>query len=196
MIQELNLQENDQEIHILVIRSARKSLGLEVRDQNTVLARIPVRLPDRELKQFVETHREWILKKTQIAAQREENRKATPAPPLESLSKTDRMKIQLKIGKRVRHYCEIMGVKVGWVTVKNQKTRWGSCSSAGNLNFNWRLIFAPPAVLDYVVVHELAHRKEMNHSAAFYAIVEQVLPDYRSSQKWLRENGHQLWLRK
>ena len=111
MIQELNLQENDQEIHILVIRSARKSLGLEVRDQNTVLARIPARLPDRELKQFVETHREWILKKTQIAAQREENRKATPAPPLESLSKTDRMKIQLKIGKRVRHYCEIMGVK-------------------------------------------------------------------------------------
>ena len=83
MIQELNLQENDQEIHILVIRSARKSLGLEVRDQNTVLARIPARLPDRELKQFVETHREWILKKTRIAAQREENRKATPAPPLE-----------------------------------------------------------------------------------------------------------------
>ena len=89
-----------------------------------------------------------------------------------------------------------MNVSYGRISIREQKTRWGSCSSAGNLNFNWRLIFAPPAVLDYVVVHELAHRKEMNHSAAFYAIVEQVLPDYRSSQKWLRENGHQLWLRK
>ena len=187
MIQELNLQENDQEIHILVIRSARKSLGLEVRDQNTVLARIPARLPDRELKQFVETHREWILKKTQIAAQREEKRKATPAPPLESLSKTDRMKIQLKIGKRVRHYCEIMGVTVGWVTVKNQKTRWGSCSAKGNVNFNYQLAFLPEELLDYVVIHELAHRRHMDHSKEFWAEVERYCPDYRERREMLKQ---------
>ena len=98
--------------------------------------------------------------------------------------------------RQVCFYADRMNVSYGRISIREQKTRWGSCSNAGNLNFNWRLIFAPPAVLDYVVVHELAHRKEMNHSAAFYAIVEQVLPDYRSSQKWLRENGHQLWLRK
>lgn len=92
---------------------ARKSLGLEVRDANTVLARIPARVSDRELKAFVEAHRDWILEKTAVMAEREANRKTTPAPPPELLSKSDRMKIQLKIGKRVRHYCEIMGVTVG-----------------------------------------------------------------------------------
>ena len=82
-----------------------------------------------------------------------------------------------------------MGVTYGRISIREQKTRWGSCSSKGNLNFNWRLIFAPPEVLDYVVVHELAHRKEMNHSKAFYAIVESIMPDYRKWKKWLKENG-------
>lgn len=136
MITEWSIKKADGrgEIRISVIRSARKSLGLEVRDANTVLARIPTRVSDRELKAFVENHRSWILEKTAVMAEREENRKSTPAPPPELLSKTDRMKIQLKIGKQVRHYCEAMGVTVGYVTVKNQKTRWGSCSAKGNVN--------------------------------------------------------------
>ena len=75
-------------------------------------------------------------------------------------------------------------VSYGRISIREQKTRWGSCSSKGNLNFNWRLILAPEEVLDYVVVHELAHRREMNHSKAFYAIVESVLPDIE-----LRGNG-------
>ena len=130
MITEWSIKKTDGlgEIRISVIRSARKSLGLEVRDANTVLARIPTRVSDRELKAFVENHRSWILEKTAVMAEREENRKSTPAPLPELLSKTDWMKIQLKIGKRVRHYCETMGVTVGYVTVKSQKTRWGSCS--------------------------------------------------------------------
>ena len=78
-------------------------------------------------------------------------------------------------------------------SIREQKTRWGSCSSKGNLNFNWRLIFAPEEVLDYIVVHELAHRREMNHSQAFYDIVESVLPEYKKEQKWLREHGESLW---
>ena len=112
MITEWSIKKADGrgKIRISVIRSARKSLGLEVRDANTVLARIPTRVSDRELKAFVENHRSWILEKTAVMAEREENRKSTPAPPPELLSKTDRMKIQLKIGKRVRYYCETMGV--------------------------------------------------------------------------------------
>ena len=86
-----------------------------------------------------------------------------------------------------------MGVSYGRISIREQKTRWGSCSSKGNLNFNWRLIFAPEAVLDYVVVHELAHRKEMNHSPAFYTVVESVLPDYQKARKWLKDNGQTLW---
>ena len=189
MITELSIKEAAGlgEIRISVIRSARKSLGLEVRDANTVLARIPTRVSDRELKAFVENHRSWILEKTEVMAEREEKRKSTPAPPPELLSKTDRMKIQLKIGKRVRHYCEAMGVTVGYVTVKNQKTRWGSCSAKGNVNFNYQLAFLPDELLDYVVIHELAHRRHMNHSRAFWAEVEKYCPDYRERRAALKE---------
>lgn len=189
MITEWSIKKADGrgEIRISVIRSARKSLGLEVRDANTVLARIPTRVSDRELKAFVENHRSWILEKTAVMAEREENRKSTPAPPPELLSKTDRMKIQLKIGKRVRHYCEKMGVTVGYVTVKNQKTRWGSCSAKGNVNFNYQLAFLPDELLDYVVIHELAHRRHMNHSRAFWAEVEKYCPDYLERREQLKE---------
>ena len=189
MITEWSIKKADGrgEIRISVIRSARKSLGLEVRDANTVLARIPTRVSDRELKAFVENHRSWILEKTEVMAEREEKRKSTPAPPPELLSKTDRMKIQLKIGKRVRHYCEAMGVTVGYVTVKNQKTRWGSCSAKGNVNFNYQLAFLPGELLDYVVIHELAHRRHMNHSRAFWAEVETYCPDYLERREQLKE---------
>ena len=189
MITEWSIKKADGrgEIRISVIRSARKSLGLEVRDANTVLARIPTRVSDRELKAFVENQRGWILEKTEVMAEREEKRKSTPAPPPELLSKTDRMKIQLKIGKRVRHYCEAMGVTVGYVTVKNQKTRWGSCSAKGNVNFNYQLAFLPDELLDYVVIHELAHRRHMNHSRAFWAEVEKYCPDYLERREQLKE---------
>ena len=79
-----------------------------------------------------------------------------------------------------------------FITIRNQKTRWGSCSSKGNLNFNCLLMLTPPEVIDYVVVHELCHRKEMNHSGAFWAEVEKVLPDYKEQVKWLKENGGQI----
>ena len=189
MITEWSIKKADGrgEIRISVIRSARKSLGLEVRDANTVLARIPTRVSDRELKAFVENHRSWILEKTEVMAEREKKRKSTPAPQPELLSKTDRMKIQLKIGKRVRHYCEAMGVTVGSVTVKNQKTRWGSCSAKGNVNFNYQLAFLPDELLDYVVIHELAHRRHMNHSRAFWAEVEKYCPDYPERREQLKE---------
>ena len=70
-----------------------------------------------------------------------------------------------------------------------KKIRWGSCSTKGNLNFNWKLVLMPPEILDYVVVHELAHRLQMNHSAAFWAEVGKILPDYRERRQWLKVNG-------
>ena len=89
--------------------------------------------------------------------------------------------------QRVEYYARMMGVSYGRITIREQKTRWGSCSGKGNLNFNWKLTLMPPEILDYVVVHELAHRKEMNHSRDFWKIVEQVLPDYQERRKRLHE---------
>ena len=91
--------------------------------------------------------------------------------------------------ERVSYYAREIGVDYGRITIRQQKTRWGSCTSEGNLNFNWLLMLAPPEILDYVVVHELCHRKEMNHSAAFWREVEHILPDYRERKKWLKDNG-------
>ncbi len=84
--------------------------------------------------------------------------------------------------------------RVNQIRIKDQKTRWGSCSSKNNLNFSWRLIMAPERVLDYVVVHELCHLTHMNHGKEFWALVESVMPDYKDCKKWLRENEKSLTL--
>ena len=93
---------------------------------------------------------------------------------------------------RVMHFQQSTGGNVNEIHIKDQKTRWGSCSSKRNLNFNWRLVMAPPEVLDYVVVHELSHLTHMNHSRDFWELVGQVMPEYKQMRKWLRENGHLL----
>ena len=90
------------------------------------------------------------------------------------------------------YFAEKIGVSYGRITLRQQKTRWGSCSANGNLNFNWLLILAPPEVLDYVVVHELCHRRQMNHSQAFWNEVSAVLPGYKEQKKWLKDNGWKL----
>lgn len=94
--------------------------------------------------------------------------------------------------QRLEHYAPMVGRRPGRVTIREQRTRWGSCSNLGNLNFNWKLIMAPPQALDYVVVHELCHLFELNHSRRFWDRVAAVMPDYADQVKWLKENGHML----
>lgn len=91
------------------------------------------------------------------------------------------------VPQRVAWYADRMGVTYEKITIREQKTRWGSCSSTGSLNFNWKLMLLPQELLDYVVVHELAHRKVMNHSPAFWAVVEAELPNYRELRAKLKE---------
>ena len=93
------------------------------------------------------------------------------------------------IAQRVREYAATLGVAYSRLTIRDGRSRWGSCSSLGGLNFSWRLILAPPEVLDYVVIHELAHLRELNHSPRFWAIVAAHCPDYRTQQRWLKEHG-------
>lgn len=90
---------------------------------------------------------------------------------------------------RLKFFQKKLGVEYNSIRIKNQKTRWGSCSRKKNLNFNWKLLLAPAEIIDYVIVHELCHLRYMNHSDKFWAAVEQVFPSYKEHRKWLRENG-------
>ena len=96
------------------------------------------------------------------------------------------------IPARVAYFAPLVGVTYGRITIRNQRSRWGSCSSKGNLNFNCLLMLAPPEVLDSVIVHELCHRLEMNHSKRFYDEVLRVYPAYHRWNKWLKEHGNEL----
>ena len=183
-------------IKVKIIRSARKTLAVEVRPEG-VIVRAPRLLSNRQIERFVQEHRDWIEKKwakVQEAARKrkEEEEKGT----LRKLSFEDLKKLAEQAKKvipgRVRYYAPQIGVTYGRITIRAQKTRWGSCSAKGNLNFNCLLMLTPQEVLDSVVVHELCHRKEMNHSARLYGEVRRVFPEYDRWHRWLKINGSDL----
>ena len=170
-----------------VIRSGRKTLALEITEDGLVV-RAPLRVSDAEIKSFILQHKSWIEKHLKKAEERQkagENIVPLTYEEIKALA-DEALKV---IPERVRYYAPKVGVTYGRITIRNQRTKWGSCSSKGNLNFNCLLMLAPPEVLDSVVVHELCHLKEMNHSDRFYAEVLRVYPDYPKWNKWLKENG-------
>ena len=172
---------------VFIKRSSRKSLSLEIMPDGNVLARAPRRMPEREIWAFIREKEDWIRVHRGQRMERAADAAADPISPGQIRELAD---VALRVlPERCRYFAGIMGVSFGRITIRNQKTRWGSCSSNGNLNFNCLLMLAPPEVRDYVVVHELAHRKEMNHSPRFWKEVGRVLPDYRERIAWLKENG-------
>lgn len=176
---------------IQVIRSNRRTIGLEITPDMQVIVRAPYRVPERTLRRFVEERADWLETHLAKMAARKAEQQHRPQSP--KLTEADlRMLVnQAKevIPNRVQYYAPIVGVDYGRITIRNQRTRWGSCSGKGNLNFNCLLMLTPPQVVDYVVVHELCHRLEMNHSSRFWAQVERVYPNYRQAKKWLKDNG-------
>ena len=156
-----------------------------------LIVRAPLFVTDGEIQRFLEKNKKWVESHLAKAQEREE-KKQTVRKLSENEIRALAEKAMREIPPRVAHYAPLVGVTYGRITIRNQRTKWGSCSSKGNLNFNCLLMLAPPEVLDCIVVHELCHRKEMNHSQRFYAEVLRVMPDYRERYKWLKENGHML----
>ena len=170
-----------------LIRSDRKTVALQLKGEELIV-RAPARMKQCDIDAFVRAHADWIEKHR--AKIREEQKKTEDIPLLtneELHALAD--KALAVIPPRVRYYAARMGVTYGKITVRNQRTRWGSCTAQGNLNFNCLLMLFPDEVIDSVVVHELCHRKHMNHSAKFYKEVERVFPEYRKWDRWLKENG-------
>lgn len=167
-----------------LIRSKRKTLALQVNGQR-VIVRAPMGTPLRTIEKFVAEHESWIEKKLRKNAEAS----AGIVPLTEAELKALRKKAKEYIPGRVAYYAPKVGVSYERIAIRCQHSKWGSCSSKGNLNFNCLLMLTPPEVIDSVVVHELCHRKEMNHSPKFYALVRSVYPDYDACHKWLKENG-------
>ena len=169
-------------------------MGLELRPEGLVV-RAPLRATNGQIEYFVEQHRQWI-RQHQEKLERQK-RQAAELPALTKVELKELAEIARRyIPERVRYYAPRVGVDYGSITIRSQRSRWGSCSSKGNLSFNCLLMLAPPEVIDSVVVHELCHRREMNHSAAFYAHVLRVFPEYRTWNRWLKENGPALLLQR
>ncbi len=176
-----------------LIRSRRRSLGLEVRD-GEVIVRAPYLASKRKIERFVAEHEGWIEKHLRLESERRERLNGVKPLNDAELKELLRQAKQV-IPQRVAYYAPLVGVTYGRITIRHQRSRWGSCSRKGNLNFNCLLMLAPPEVLDSVVVHELCHLKEMNHSKRFYAEVLRVFPEYYRWHSWLKNNGDELMWR-
>lgn len=181
-----------------LIRSERKTIAIELNTDGAVIVRAPRRCSKTIIETFLKEKQDWIQKKQKELTIKKEEREAKQEqmiPWSERDYQNARELARHVLAQKTELYASLMQVTYERICIRDQKTRWGSCSGKGSLNFNWRLILGPEEVLDYVVVHELAHRKEMNHSPAFWKIVESVLPDYKRRRQWLKQHGGELMLR-
>lgn len=177
-------------IPAVVLRSSRRTLAMSFEDRGLVI-RAPLRCGRERIAAFLRAQQPWLEKQGKLWLARRETLSALT--PLTS-DQLDALRAEAKavFPARVAHYAPLIGVDYGTVTIRAQKTRWGSCSVRGNLSFNCLLLLAPAEVLDSVVVHELCHLKHMNHSPAFYAAVTQAFPNYAPCRDWLKAHGDEL----
>ena len=169
-----------------IIKSDRTTIAIQIKPDDQVVVRCPKRMRIEEVRRFVESKTDWIEK--HLAKRPLQNVVKYTPKEVEQL----REQARKLVTERVRYYAAIIGVTYGQIAIRTQHTRWGSCSSKGSLNFNCLLALVPPEVLDYVVVHELCHRKELNHSDRFWNEVRQIIPNYKVQKKWLKDNGSPL----
>ena len=177
-------------MEVTVIKTKRKTVAIQVNSDLTVTIRVPEQATKRDVQRILKEKENWIQKHLEDIKR---EKAAFDESGAEQLTKDEINELANRalkhIPERVAYFSKIIGVDYGGITIRNQKTRWGSCSSKGNLNFNCLLMLMPAEVIDYVVVHEQCHRKEMNHSKAFWSEVAKVIPDYKAQVKWLKDEG-------
>ncbi|MGN0279692.1 MAG: M48 family metallopeptidase [Lachnospiraceae bacterium] len=195
-IYRIKYQSKLYELPYTVKYSNRRSFSISISPDEGLVLRVPFRTSDRELQHILLEKQHWIITRYLEMQEKEKNR------PVSDLTDAQRAALEKRyinaakeyFPKRVAYFQQFTGGTYNRITIRDQKTRWGSCSARGTLSFNWRLMLAPPAILDYVVVHELCHLTHMDHSPAFWQAVGKVYPDYRTARKWLKDHGQELVL--
>lgn len=179
------------EYNVEVRRSKRKSAAIKITADMQIVVYVPLYVSDNEIERMVISKSKWIdehmLKVQSTIDERSKLEKIT----FEQIKELADQAVEY-IPKRVKYYAEKENFVYNKITIKNLVSRWGSCSTKGNLNFNCLLMLMPDYVIDYIVVHELCHLREMNHSEKFWAEVEKIMPDYQRAELWLKQNGGNL----
>lgn len=179
---------------IKITKSKRKTISLQINPDGSMELKVPLQTTNAQIQEFLNQKSDWINKHLRAVKERQQQMSQIKSLTMEEIRDLANQTLEV-IPKRVAYFAEIVGVTYGRITIRNQKSRWGSCSSKGNLNFNCLLMLMPTEVLDYVVVHELCHRKEINHSPKFWAEIRKVLPDYEKQKSWLKEHGDEIMMR-
>jgi predicted metal-dependent hydrolase len=179
-----------------VVRTSRQTLAIYIREDATVEVRAPRRAKDAEIERFVRSKEKWIRSHTEKQRSVEGARSAC-APQCgqtgpRGCTKILRLAADGVIRKKVAFYAKIMGVRPSSVRLTSARTRWGSCGARNNLCFSWRLVLTDDSLIDYVVVHELAHIRVHDHSPRFWAVVTEYLPDHAARRKALRAAAKKL----
>jgi predicted metal-dependent hydrolase len=150
------------------------------------LLTVPSWMDEDEIARIMDAHREWL------ASERAKQRPRLRLDPRHVSETEGRRAVRELVAMVIEDEAPVIGVQPKRIQIRDQRSRWGSCSTTGTLSFNWRLVLAPFDVLDYVVVHELCHMREANHSRRFWKLVESRRPDWRAQRDWLWEHGPEL----
>ena len=163
-------------------------MSIQVADNGKIIVKVPLGMPTFLAENFIREKKDWITK--QLEKIEKQSELADSMGPLtEEDIRQIKKKARVEIPQRVEYYAKMAGISYKRIFIRLQKSRWGSCSADGNLNFNCLLVLMPPEILDSVVVHELCHRRHMNHSKEFYDEVLRIFPDYKRCNNWLKQNG-------
>ena len=178
------------EMPVIIKRSKRKTISLSVTPQLEVLVRAPFGVSDQMVHDVVGKHSRWLEKQMEkVKEQQTRQRHFTPEEVKELKAKAAQL-----VAPRVAHFSELMQLTPTGVKITSAAARWGSCSGCNSLCFSYRIALLPPELMDYIVVHEIAHIKVKNHSPRFYALVERYMPDYQERVARLRTAGRKLGL--
>lgn len=180
---------SDIEIH-KIIRSKRRTIALQIGRDAFLIVRAPLKTPDQAISEFVELKRSWIIKNQAII--RERNLLKPKWEISDRIRKHLKKKAKAFFIERTQYHALRLGIEYEKVKITSGMGNWGSCRGRGRLIFNWRLILAPPQIIDYVIIHELIHIIERNHSRRYWNKISSIYPNYQSCKKWLKQNGHLL----